>query len=588
MPKVAVLIVVLVYTFVVGVETAVDVLPASIRTPHQKIWKGENKIKGPTYIPSRFGRGRDNDDNQQHNNKRSTQACGSTYINYGNLPTNFRPALQEAANYWTCLLQKSMEFSVQIDTADPNVLAYAYSYAFDYSGRWTVQPLYEKILNTNITAYPDCFIVINSANSNWYLGTDGNVPFSSYDLESVLLHEIGHCVGFVSGCNATSCDNGGKYYRFDTYVTYNGAYPYNTTSWSTASVSNKLYFGVNQIGKLYAPNPFTDGSSISHLDETTYLQANPNSLMTPSLANGEAIHDCGPITQNILTTMGWSIASTPTSPPTAAPTRAPTLAPTSAPTRPPTSVPTTAPTRAPTITPTSSPTAVPTRAPTTPTTAPTAAPTRAPTTVPTSAPTAVPTTSPTTAPTRAPTAAPTSSPTSSPTVAPTRTPTTVPTTPSAVPTSAPTAVPTATPTRTPTTAPTSAPTKAPTTAPTTVPTATPTTAPTTAPTAAPTKSPTAAPTTAPTKSPTAAPTIAPTKVPTAAPTKAPTTAPTKAPTTAPTKAPTTAPTKAPTKAPTTAPTKAPTTAPSPNNSPNNSANSNPNNSTNDSPNSSTN
>ena len=37
----------------------------------------------------------------------------------------------------------------------------------------------------------------NSAQSAWYYGTDGNPGPSQVDLESVVLHELGHGLGFV-------------------------------------------------------------------------------------------------------------------------------------------------------------------------------------------------------------------------------------------------------------------------------------------------------------------------------------------------------------------------------------------------------
>ena len=38
----------------------------------------------------------------------------------------------------------------------------------------------------------------NSNFSSWYLGTDGNVPSNKWDFFSVVLHELGHGLGFIS------------------------------------------------------------------------------------------------------------------------------------------------------------------------------------------------------------------------------------------------------------------------------------------------------------------------------------------------------------------------------------------------------
>jgi hypothetical protein len=63
----------------------------------------------------------------------------------------------------------------------------------------------------------------------------------------------------------------------------------------------------NDNGRLYAPAEFDDGSSIAHLDESTYGAGTINSLMTPALGMNERILDPGPISSNILNEMGWTV-----------------------------------------------------------------------------------------------------------------------------------------------------------------------------------------------------------------------------------------------------------------------------------------
>jgi hypothetical protein len=65
----------------------------------------------------------------------------------------------------------------------------------------------------------------------------------------------------------------------------------------------------NVLPKIYAPRTFDAGSSYSHWDDGTFLRGNVNSLMTPSLANGEAIHNPGPVTLGFFKDMGWTICS---------------------------------------------------------------------------------------------------------------------------------------------------------------------------------------------------------------------------------------------------------------------------------------
>jgi hypothetical protein len=78
--------------------------------------------------------------------------------------------------------------------------------------------------------------------------------------------------------------------------------------------------------RMYAPLSWDQGSSYSHLDENTYPNGDPNSLMTPGINNGEAVHDPGPIARGMFTDMGWTTSASQVAP-TATPTLTPTLTP---------------------------------------------------------------------------------------------------------------------------------------------------------------------------------------------------------------------------------------------------------------------
>lgn len=164
----------------------------------------------------------------------------------------------------------------------------------------------------------------NSALSLWYFGTDGNTPPSRYDFVSVVLHELGHGLGFIGGFYMTS--SSAYWYRpapfvYDRFTVDDSGnslintslYPVGSTSLGNALKSNNVYFtGPNaMLGaggekvKLFAPSIWYQGSSYSHLDETTYYTGSPNALMTPSLDDGEALHDVGDITRGILKDLGW-------------------------------------------------------------------------------------------------------------------------------------------------------------------------------------------------------------------------------------------------------------------------------------------
>ena len=80
--------------------------------------------------------------------------------------------------------------------------------------------------------------------TDWYKGTDGNVPNSEWDLETVVLHELGHGLGFYSSFSVQS-DNKG--YR--------------------ASRRRPLRFDANEWDKASGGNPMT-----SYANASTALQ----------------------------------------------------------------------------------------------------------------------------------------------------------------------------------------------------------------------------------------------------------------------------------------------------------------------------
>ena len=175
----------------------------------------------------------------------------------------------------------------------------------------------------------------NSSFSAWYYGTDGNTPLSRWDLESVVLHELGHGLGFISSVSGVDgytssgapIDTGRGYWGspgtsysmvFDRYMQDGSGTPvtsYTSGSFGLGAVlrSNALYWGGPAgraaLGgvrpKLYAPSSWEDGSSGSHLDEAAYPAGSVNALMTPILNNGESIHDPGPVVRGIFADMGW-------------------------------------------------------------------------------------------------------------------------------------------------------------------------------------------------------------------------------------------------------------------------------------------
>jgi uncharacterized repeat protein (TIGR01451 family) len=138
---------------------------------------------------------------------------------------------------------------------------------------------------------------------SWYYGLDGNPPSNGIDLLAVVLHEIGHGLGFLS---TVSLSTGQKLNGYDdAYMVHledhstGKTYPeMSNTERVSASVNtgNLHWIGSNVTAKsdilssgrhssghveMYAPNPSQPGSSVSHFSTSLF----PNELMEPFISS---------------------------------------------------------------------------------------------------------------------------------------------------------------------------------------------------------------------------------------------------------------------------------------------------------------
>ncbi len=184
----------------------------------------------------------------------------------------------------------------------------------------------------------------NSTFGDWYLGTDGAPPAGKWDLMSVVLHELGHGLGFLGSptvddgvfeamVNPVECDGvaghgcwqlGATFpVIFDLFTEDNlgiairdsGVFPNNSIALGNVLTGMDVFFdgaaatagNGGSPAELYAPGTWNPGSSFSHLDETVFAAGNRSSLMTPFLGSAEAIHDPGPVTLGIFEDVGWEV-----------------------------------------------------------------------------------------------------------------------------------------------------------------------------------------------------------------------------------------------------------------------------------------
>ncbi len=241
-------------------------------------------------------------------------------VNYKNFPANAQQAVQYAIDIWSRNFSSEIPINIEA-TWEPNkndqILGSARAgyYFNSFPGApdedlWYPSALANRLANKDLdTKQSEMLLNINS-NADWYLGIDGKPTFGEYDLASVVLHEIAHGLGFMS--NAQYDRFAGAAYisqptPFDAYVELpDGRTFTNFCSRSTdlgKAMINPLYWsGELAIAankgtkpKLYTPAPFEEGSSIAHLDETTFDKRFADAVMTPNMDQGEVFSAPGPI-----------------------------------------------------------------------------------------------------------------------------------------------------------------------------------------------------------------------------------------------------------------------------------------------------
>ncbi|WP_319479710.1 T9SS type A sorting domain-containing protein [uncultured Draconibacterium sp.] len=258
----------------------------------------------------------------------------------------FTPEAQEAFAYavsiWESIIESDMPIRMQAnweDNLETNVLGSCgpETYYKDFKdapfkGRYYPVAIAEKIAKREMNGESRYDMIANfNSNVDWYYGTDMNCPDTLYDLVTVVMHEIGHGLGFTGFLFIDSNNEYGAYGNidfgeatsFDLLVEkgeIGGKQLVDTSFFENVSselkralISNDLYANSTIAKnrneglkpKLYTPYIFDAGSSIYHLDDATYGHTDENSLMTHAIGMAEAIHDPGPITKGIMDDIGW-------------------------------------------------------------------------------------------------------------------------------------------------------------------------------------------------------------------------------------------------------------------------------------------
>ena len=269
----------------------------------------------------------------------------STFIiNYTNVPENEKVAIQAAVDSWAANWKSAVPVTINasyarqastaiLASATPVKFFHAFKGAPD-SELWYPSAMANALAGKDLDpANPEIEIHINSTMSrSLYLGTDGNCPPNQYDLESIILHELGHGLGFLSNDSYDSFFGLGSIDQptpYDAYAqTPDGSRLADLASPSAelgkALTSRLVWSGANGVAAnagvkplLYTPAIYQPGSSVSHLDQDTFSNSGANAVMCPSLNAAEIFHDPGPL---LLAMMADMLLKPPAGVSTSAPT----------------------------------------------------------------------------------------------------------------------------------------------------------------------------------------------------------------------------------------------------------------------------
>lgn len=242
-------------------------------------------------------------------------------------------ALQSAANtlssYFTTAAPRTLTFTVDSYTTNNSTLASASSPANTSNIGYNRTVVQEKVITgtdgNGSTAD-------GSISWNWQhvWNITDSVPSGQYDLKSTVMHEILHAFGFSSdissaGKGALNNTSGtpDAWSTFDQHVTNlsgtklvnSSTFAFETTLSGALTANPGMYFsgtnamaanGGNRVA-LFSPNPWQDGSSGSHTNDSTY----PGTMMIAATATGPSARTLSAIEIGMLQDMGYTMAAIP-------------------------------------------------------------------------------------------------------------------------------------------------------------------------------------------------------------------------------------------------------------------------------------
>ena len=267
-------------------------------------------------------------------------------VNYHNFSANQQTAFGRAVNTWQNTLNSAVPVNVEAYwgvNLGGRLTAMCVPNGIINFGTGTVKTWYTSSLADKLNGAdlqqgePDMAVFFDNS-FNWYTGT-GNPAGNQYDLESIALHEMCHGFGFLGLFWVNAAGGQGSYgnnnllgvipqtvtnllsFPLPNLNNYPSIYGRNIVNHSFEYLTNpdrytngsvelgdvirngplQFYSVPSTTYQVYTQNPFIPFTSIEHLDPTVF----PNSLMRPSIGQGQFIRFVDAPVQAILRVLGW-------------------------------------------------------------------------------------------------------------------------------------------------------------------------------------------------------------------------------------------------------------------------------------------
>ena len=241
-------------------------------------------------------------------------------ITYNSFPIWARAEVQAALDTWAANFKSAVEITVTASwgrSENSDVLGSARpgSYFAGFIGApdstlWYPSALANALAGKDLDRDNAEIIIQVNSTANWNERGDDKPRATEYDLQSVILHEVAHGLGFLSADVYDKFFGYGSIDQptpFDAYIqTPDGRRLADmpTPSLELGKTLTAPLYWIGEYGKrangdekikMYTPAIYEPGSSISHLDEATYSKSGPDAVMTPNLDAGEVFHQPGPL-----------------------------------------------------------------------------------------------------------------------------------------------------------------------------------------------------------------------------------------------------------------------------------------------------